>query len=56
MGGLLDYTILGKGWKFPGIGPLPTCWSLMVGLGTVMAPVGVLLSLLMCYSERVLTL
>ena len=29
---------------------------LMVGLGTVMAPVGVSFSLLMCYSERILRL
>ena len=37
-------TILGERWGFPGIGPLTTCWSFMVGLGTVMvsvmAPVG----------------
>ena len=29
---------------------------LMVGLGTVMVPVGVSFSLLMCYSERILRL
>ena len=33
-------TILGKEWGFPGIGPPPTAWSFMVGLGTAMAPFG----------------
>ena len=37
-------TILGKGWRFPGVGALPTFWPFMVGLGTVMVPVGVLFS------------
>ena len=31
----------GKGQGFPGVGPLPSFWSLMVGLRTVMAQVGV---------------
>ena len=30
--------------------------TLMVGLGTVMTPVGVSFSLLMCYNERILRL
>ena len=30
----------GRG-KIPGTGPLPTFWSLMVGLGTVLVPLGV---------------
>ena len=30
-----------KGQRFPGIGSPPTIWSLMVDLGTVMAPMGV---------------
>ena len=34
-------TILGKGWRFPGIGPPPTFWPFMVSLWAVMAPVGV---------------
>ena len=29
-------TILGKGQRSPGIGPPPSFWSLIVGLGTVM--------------------
>ena len=32
-------TVLGKGWRFPGIGALLTFWSLMMSLGTVLAPV-----------------
>ena len=40
MNGKIIPTISGKGWGFPGIGPLPTFWPFMVGLGTVMAPVG----------------
>ena len=44
--------VLGKGWKFPGIGPLLTFWSLVAGFKPVMALEGVSLSLLMCYSER----
>ena len=41
----------GRGWRFPGIGPLPTFWSLKVYLGSVMAPLTVSFSLLMCYNE-----
>ena len=40
MSGKIILTIWGKGWRFPGIEPLPTFWSLMVGHGTVVAPVG----------------
>ena len=36
-GGILP-TISGKGWRFPGIEPLPTFWPFIVDLGTVMAP------------------
>ena len=32
---------------FPGIGPLPSFWPFMVGLGNVMVPVGRSFSLLM---------
>ena len=32
MSGRVIPTILGKWWRFPGIGPPPTSWSLMVGL------------------------
>ena len=31
----------GKGQGFPGVRPLPSFWSLMVGLRTVMAQLGV---------------
>ena len=31
-----------------------TFWSFMVSLGTVMVPLGVPFSLLMCYSEHIL--
>ena len=41
MSGKIILTILGKGWQFPGIGPLPPFWSLMVSLGTFKVPVGV---------------
>ena len=36
MNGRIILTILGKGWGFPGIGPLPTFWPFMVSLRTVM--------------------
>ena len=39
-------TILGKGQRFPGVGPVSTVGSLMVDLGTAMAPLGVSFSLL----------
>ena len=42
-------SILGKGWRFLGIGPLPLFWSLIVCPGTVMV-----LSLLMCYNQHIL--
>ena len=48
MSGRIIPTIVGKGQKFPGIGLPPTFWSLMVGLGTVVAPVGVSFSWLVC--------
>ena len=32
---------LGMGQRFPGNGPPPTVWYLVVGLGTVLAPVAV---------------
>ena len=35
-GGRIIPTILGKGWGFPGIGPLPSFWPFMVSLRTVM--------------------
>ena len=38
MSGRIIQTILGKGQRFPGIGPPATFWSLMVG--TLMVPVG----------------
>ena len=41
MSGRIIPTILGKGRGLPGIGPLPAFWPFMVGLGTVLAPVGV---------------
>ena len=48
--------ILGKGWGFPGIGPPPNFLPSLVGLGTVMVPVGVSFRVLMCYSEPVMKL
>ena len=50
----ISATVLGKGRIFPGIGPPPTFWSLMVSLGTVVATPGVSFSLLMCYSDHIL--
>ena len=38
-------TIFQKGQRFPGTGPSPTFWPFMVGLETVMVPVGVLFSI-----------
>ena len=54
MSGRIIPTILGKRRRFPGIGPPCTFWSLMVGLGTVLMPLGLSFSLLMCYSELIL--
>ena len=57
MSGRIIPTILGKGQRFPGTGPMPTFGSLMVGLGTVLAPADVSFSLLMCcYNETILML
>ena len=42
-----------EGWRFPGIGPLPTLWSL-VNLGNVLAPLGVSFSLLIYSNDRIL--
>ena len=41
MRGRVILTILGKGQRFPGIGPPLTFWPFMVSLGRVMSPVGV---------------
>ena len=54
MSGRFIPPILGKGWGFPGVGPQPTFWSLMVDLGAVMVPLGVSFSLLMCFNVRIL--
>ena len=40
MNGRIIPTILGKRQGFPGVGPLLSFWPFMVGLGTVMALVG----------------
>ena len=56
MNGRIILTILGKGQRFPGIGPLPTFWSLLVHLGTAKVPMGVLFSSLIYYSEHILIL
>ena len=50
-----DYSsCFGEGAETPRNWALFTFWSLMVGLGTVTAPLGMSFSLLMCYGERVL--
>ena len=41
-------TILGKELRFPVVGPLPTLWSLVADLETVMGHLGVSISLLTC--------
>ena len=46
--------ILGKGWRFPGIGPSAPFGSSMVSLGTLLASMGVSLSLLICYNQCIL--
>ena len=51
MSGRIIPTFLGKGQRFPEIEPRPTFWSLLIGLGTALAPLGMSLSLLTCYSE-----
>ena len=40
MSGKIIPTIWGRDWRFPGIRPSLTLWSLMVGLGTVLVPLG----------------
>ena len=40
MSGKIIPTIWGREWRFPGIRPSLTLWSLMVGLGTVLVPLG----------------
>ena len=44
--------IWGKGWRLPGIRPLPTFWSLMVSLGTVKALVDMSLSICKCVTNE----
>ena len=44
--------IWGKGWKLPGITPLPTFWSSMVILGTVKALVDMSLSICKCVTNE----
>ena len=56
MSGRIIPTILERGQRFPGIGPLITFWPFMVGLGTVMVLVGVSFSMLMHYNERIMRL
>ena len=47
MNGRIIPIILGKGWLFPTIGPLPTFWPFMVSLRTVSALVGVSFNMLL---------
>ena len=52
-----DYSnYFGEGVGFPEIGPLPIFLPFMAGLRSVMAPVGVLFSMLMHYNERIMRL
>ena len=54
--GRIITTVLGKGRQFTGIGSLPTFFTFMVNFETVIVPVGVSFSLLMCYNECMLKL
>ena len=56
MSGRIIPSILEKGWRFPEIRLLPTFWPFMVGLGTVMVPVGVSFSMEMHYNECIMKL
>ena len=56
MNGRIIPVIWGKGWRFPGIGPLPTFWPFMVDLRTVMVLVRVPFSMLVYYNEHVMRL
>lgn len=56
MSGRIIPIILGKGWRFPGIGPPPTFWSFMVSLRTVLVLVDVLLNVPMYYNEHIMRL
>ena len=53
MSGRIILIILGKGQRFPGIGPLPTFWPFTVSLRTVIVLVGVSVSMLMYYNEHI---
>ena len=46
MSGKIIPSIWGKEQRFPGIRPSLTLWSLMVGLGTVLVPLGMPFNLL----------
>ena len=50
MNGRSSPALLGKGREFPRGRPPSTFWPFMVGLRTVMAPMGVSFNMLMCYS------
>ena len=52
MSGRIIPVTLGKGRGFPGVGPSHP--FMLIDLGTVMASLGMLFSLLMCYNECVL--
>ena len=56
MSGRIIPTVLGMEWRFPGIGSSPTFWPFMVGLRTVMVPVGMSFSMLMYYNECIMRL
>ena len=56
MSGRIIPIILGKGWRFPGIGPPPTFLSFMVSLRTVLVLVAVLLNVLTYYNEHIMRL
>ena len=56
MSGRNILVLLGKGWGFPGIGTTTHFLTFMVRPWTVMAPVGMSFSLLMCYSEHIMKL
>ena len=56
MTGRVIQRILGKGWRFPGVGPPLTFWALMVSLGTVMDGTCGCVIELMCYNKQILRL
>lgn len=57
LGNFIDYSrYLEERQRFQGTGPPPTFWLFMICLRTVLAPVSVSFSVLMCYNDCTMSL